>query len=239
MSSAGDKIHGGEVTIDAMARTPAVRYETVRSFLDGSLAIVLLILLSPLILLSLVLVRLTSRGPAIYTQVRLGLDGKPFKILKIRSMYSDAEVNGPRWSLPGDHRITPIGCFLRWSHFDELPQLLNVLRGEMSLIGPRPERPEIAGQLECALPRYRERLAVRPGLTGLAQVLQAPDTDLSSVGRKLNYDLYYINRRSLWLDFRICIATGLLFLSMPSWVIASLMGFPDQLLLASAEPAMS
>jgi lipopolysaccharide/colanic/teichoic acid biosynthesis glycosyltransferase len=226
MSSAGHEIQGGEIVIETLHSTAVGRFDTFRSLPDLFLALVILTLLSPLILLSLILVRLTSRGPAIYKQERLGLDGKSFTILKIRSMYLDSEIDGPQWSRPGDTRVTPIGRLLRWSHWDELPQLINVLRGEMSLIGPRPERPEIIDQLERVLPRYRDRLTVRPGLTGLAQVLQPPDTDLASVRRKLNYDLYYVDRQSLWLDFRIIIATALLFLAVPGWAIATLMSFP-------------
>jgi lipopolysaccharide/colanic/teichoic acid biosynthesis glycosyltransferase len=237
MSSAGHEIHGGEVSVDTLGTSSADRFDSIKSALDVLLALILLVLFSPFILLSLALVRLTSRGPAIYTQQRLGRDGKPFTILKIRTMYQDSERNGPIWSLPGDPRVTPLGRLLRWSHADELPQLLNVLRGEMSIIGPRPERPEIIDDLEHNFPRYRDRLAVRPGLTGLAQVLQLPDTDLESVRRKLNYDLFYVDRKSLWLDFRICIATGLLFLGLPRWMIAILMGFPDHSILTKAEPA--
>jgi lipopolysaccharide/colanic/teichoic acid biosynthesis glycosyltransferase len=237
MSAAGHEIHGGEVSVGTPDSILADRYDSIRSALDVLLALILLILFSPFVLLLLVLVRLTSRGPAIYTQQRLGRDGKPFTILKIRTMCQDSERNGPTWSLPGDPRVTPLGRLLRWSHADELPQLLNVLRGEMSMIGLRPERPEIIDRLEHCFPRYRDRLAVLPGLTGLAQVLQPPDTDLESVRRKLNYDLFYVDRKSLWLDVRICIATGLLFLGIPRWMIALLMGFPDHLLLTKAEPA--
>ena len=108
-------------------------------------------------------------------------------------MYQDSERHsGATWCLPGDPRVTPVGRVLRFTHLDELPQLINVLLGEMSLVGPRPERPEFLPKLERALPDYRRRLAVRPGVTGLAQVQQPPDTDLLSVRRKLNYDLYYV-----------------------------------------------
>jgi lipopolysaccharide/colanic/teichoic acid biosynthesis glycosyltransferase len=121
-----------------------------------------------------------------------------------------------------------VGRFLRWSHLDELPQLLNVLRGEMSLIGPRPERPEIVAQLEKGLPGYRLRLLIRPGVTGLAQVLQGPDTDLSSVRKKLNFDMYYISRMNLWLDVRIVIGTALHLLSVSDRLIARVLRFPDE-----------
>src|SRR5262249_17904057 len=152
-----------------------------------------LVLLAPsavLILYAMALVRLTSRGSAIYRQTRLGLNGRPFTIYKIRTMYHDSErLTGPQWSRPGDPRVTPIGRILRATHIDELPQLWNVLRGEMSLVGPRPERPELAAGLERELPSYRDRLAVRPGVTGLAQVQLPPDTDVESVRRKLAYDI--------------------------------------------------
>ncbi len=179
---------------------PSIRnnsYESIKPWLDFALALVMLLISAPIILLAVVLVRLSSRGPLIYTQKRLGLGGKVFTIYKIRTMYQDSERDGgPRWCVPGDPRVTPVGRLLRWSHVDELPQLINILKGEMSLVGPRPERPEFLDQLERALPNYRQRLTVRPGLTGLAQVQQPPDTDLSSVRRKLNYDLCYVERMS-------------------------------------------
>lgn len=186
----------------------------------------LLVVLSPLILLALILVRATSSGSPIYSQRRVGQNGLHFTIYKIRSMYVDSEVHGPRWSLPGDQRVTPIGRFLRRSHLDELPQLINVIRGEMSLVGPRPERPELIAQLECALPHYRLRHRIRPGISGLAQVLQMPDTDLSSVRRKLKYDLHYVDSMNLLLDARIYIATILLFFGIPGRLIAGMMRFP-------------
>src|SRR5205823_316253 len=113
-----------------------------------------------------------------------------------------------RWSIPGDPRVTLIGQVLRRTHLDELPQLLNVLRGDMSLIGPRPERPEFLPELEAAFPRYRDRLAVRPGVTGLAQVQLPADSDLDSVREKLRHDLYYIQHLGPWLDLRILICTA-------------------------------
>jgi lipopolysaccharide/colanic/teichoic acid biosynthesis glycosyltransferase len=237
MSTAGHEIRGGGVGLASLEKTALDRYELLKYSLDVCLALVLLVFLSPLILLSLIIVRLTSKGSAIYTQERLGLGGKPFTILKIRSMYRESEVDGPRWSLPGDPRVTPFGRFLRWSHLDELPQLINVIRGEMSLIGPRPERPEIIAELERSMPEYRQRLLVRPGLTGLSQVLQPPDTDLGSVRRKLNYDLYYVEHVSFWFDVRIWIATALYFVSLPGWLIAIVMGFPDDTLHLKAEIA--
>ncbi len=182
-------------------------YEAFKPWIDCALAVVMLVVSAPIILLSLLLVRCTSRGPALYTQKRLGLAGKVFTIYKIRTMYQDSECHcGPRWCVPGDPRVTPVGRFLRRCHVDELPQLINILRGDMSLVGPRPERPEFLAQLERSLPSYRQRLNVRPGLTGLAQVQQPPDEDLLSVRRKLNYDLCYLERMNLWLDVRLILA---------------------------------
>jgi lipopolysaccharide/colanic/teichoic acid biosynthesis glycosyltransferase len=209
-----------------MARSNSRWNEWWKPTLDTIVATTLLVVLSPLILVALALVRLTSKGPAIYAQRRLGLDGKIFTLLKIRSMYLESEREGPRWSLPGDPRVTPIGSLLRWTHMDELPQLVNVVRGEMSLIGPRPERPEIVTQLERCLPHYGRRLAVRPGISGLAQVLQAPDTNLSSVRRKLSYDIYYATHLSWWFDLRITAGTVLHLLGVPGNCVAAILRFP-------------
>ena len=173
-------------------------------------ALAMLALAWPLILALMALVRLTSRGPALYKQVRLGLDGRPYLILKLRTMYHDCErATGPQWAKARDPRATPLGRFLRATHLDELPQLWNVVRGEMSLVGPRPERPEFVRELEGVIPNYRERLRVRPGITGLAQVQLPPDEDIDSVARKVAYDVYYVERINLWLDLRILVGTAL------------------------------
>ena len=198
----------------------------VKPSLDFVAAALLLLATWPILLVAAALVRLTSRGPAFYTQLRTGLGGEAFVLYKLRTMYADSERDGPRWCLPGDSRITPVGRLLRWTHIDELPQLVNVLRGEMSLVGPRPERPVIIRQLERALPNYSLRTSVRPGLTGLAQVQQGPDTDLESVRRKLEYDLYYIEHAGPWLDVRILAGTLLKCLSVPFPAIRFLLGFP-------------
>ena len=191
-------------------------YEAIKPWIDCALAVVMLVVSAPIILLSLLLVRCTSRGPALYTQKRLGLAGKVFTIYKVRTMYQDSECHcGPRWCVPGDPRVTAVGRLLRRCHLDELPQLINILKGDMSLVGPRPERPEFLAQLERALPSYRQRLNVRPGLTGLAQVQQPPDEDLLSVSRKLSYDLCYVERMNLWLDVRLILATALQCAAVP------------------------
>ena len=188
---------------------PSNGYLIVKRVMDVSLALVLLVLTAPIILVACLLVRLTSRGPALYSQTRVGRGGRPFTIWKIRSMYHNCEsFSGASWSRKGDPRVMPIGRFLRRTHFDELPQLWNILKGDMSLIGPRPERPEFVPQLESAIPRYRERLLVLPGVTGLAQIHLGPDTDLSSVERKLAFDLYYIKALGFWVDLRVLLATA-------------------------------
>ncbi len=190
-------------------------------------ALVLLLLTLPLLLLAMALVKLTSRGPALYTQTRVGRGGRPFTLYKIRSMaYQAEDLTGATWSPAGDNRVTAVGRWLRRSHVDELPQLWNVLRGDMSLIGPRPERPEFVPQLEQALPWYGQRLLLRPGLTGLAQVQLPPDTDLDSVRRKLAYDLYYLHHASWWLDWRIGWATVLHMVGVPFATLRHLFGFP-------------
>ncbi|HMB06520.1 MAG TPA: sugar transferase [Isosphaeraceae bacterium] len=202
---------------------------------DVTLSAILLVLSAPLFLLAMVLVKLTSRGPFIYSQVRLGRDRRTFTMYKIRTMAHDCErLTGPRWSTRDDPRVTPIGRLLRRTHLDELPQLWNVLRGEMSLVGPRPERPEIVRSLEIAIPRYADRLAVRPGLTGLAQVQLPPDVDQESVRRKLALDLRYIERANLWLDLRLMLCTGLSLVGVPFASSCRLLGL---LVSTGAEPS--
>ncbi len=207
--------------------TRHVSFERIRAAVNISVASVSLVLTSPLILLCMIAVRLSSRGPAVYSQKRLGSKGRIFTIYKIRTMHLDSErYHGPVWSGPGDPRVTRIGRFLRATHLDELPQLFNVVRGDMSLIGPRPERPEIVAQLDRCLPGYRDRLLVPPGLTGLAQVLQGPDTSLRGVSTKLRYDLYYLDNQGIWLDLRIALATLFHLARTPGPIVARLFGFP-------------
>jgi len=173
-------------------------------------ALVLLAITSPLLAMMAVAAKLSSPGPAFYSQVRLGRKGRPFRIYKIRTMTHNCEAaTGAVWSAAGDNRVTKIGRFLRETHLDELPQLWNVLRGQMAMIGPRPERPELVEKLERAIPRYRERLQVRPGLTGLAQMQRPADEDLEDVRHKLAYDIYYVREMSFWLDVRISVSTTL------------------------------
>ena len=204
-----------------------VPYDRVKAMVDLAVAAVLLVLASPVILLCLVAVRLGSKGSPLYSQKRLGSSGRIITIYKIRTMYEDCERNfGPIWSGPGDPRVTPLGRILRATHLDELPQLLNVVRGELSLIGPRPERPEIVAQLERCFPAYRDRLRVPPGLSGLAQILQGPDTSLHDVQTKLRYDIYYLDNHGFRLDLRIALATLLYLVRVPGPIIVRVFRFP-------------
>ena len=191
--------------------------ERIKAMADYTLAAGLIIATLPLMLGCLLLVRLTSSGPAIYTQTRVGRGGRVFTLYKIRTMQHNCEKRtGPRWSPPNDPRITAVGRILRKLHLDELPQLWNVIRGDMSLIGPRPERPEIVTRLREAVPGYDRRHAVKPGITGYAQVHLPPDTCLRSVKNKLVYDLFYIRHRSPAMEFYILLATGLKLLGLKS-----------------------
>ncbi len=203
-------------------------YPRCKYALDFILALVLALPALVIVAVSAVIVKLTSQGPAFYTQVRVGWRGRLFRIYKVRTMIHNCEsLTGPRWSMPGDPRVTWFGRFLRISHLDELPQLLNVLRGEMSLIGPRPERPEFLPELERALPAFRQRLNVRPGVTGLAQVRLPADCTLDSVDRKLAHDLYYIRQLSPWLDLRLLLCTALYALGVSFDQTCRLLGIPD------------
>jgi lipopolysaccharide/colanic/teichoic acid biosynthesis glycosyltransferase len=187
-------------------------YSATKTALDYLVALALLPLALVLIALAAVAVKLSSRGPIFYTQTRLGLDGHKYRIIKIRTMRADCEVtSGIQWSQKGDPRVTRVGRFLRATHIDELPQLFNVLMGQMSLVGPRPERPEVirAKGLDRLVPGYRHRLRVKPGVTGLAQVQLPADTDLTSVRYKVVYDLYYVEHQCLLLDLRLLAATVL------------------------------
>ena len=174
-----------------------------------------------------ILIKLTSPGPVIYSQTRLGRHGRPFTIYKLRSMTHNCEsLTGALWSTPGDCRVTAVGRWLRRTHIDELPQLWNVLCGEMSLIGPRPERPEFLPQLEQAIPCYRQRLEVRPGLTGFAQVQLPPDSDLESVRIKLAYDLYYLRHLGPLFELRIYVGTVWKLLGLSQETVRRLCFFP-------------
>jgi exopolysaccharide biosynthesis polyprenyl glycosylphosphotransferase len=165
-----------------------------------------LLLLSPLFVVIAVLVACSSPGPILYWQERVSLDGRRFWIAKFRTMRVDAEAPGqPRWTRPGDPRRTKIGAFLRRTNLDELPQLWNVLKGEMSLVGPRPERPYFVEQFSQEIPKYLDRHLVKSGLTGWAQIHGLRGD--TSIARRTQYDLYYVQNWSLWLDLRILAIT--------------------------------
>lgn len=203
------------------------QYIVPKTIIDVVHASVLLVLTSPVILVVMLLVKLTSRGPALYTQTRLGHNGRPFTIYKIRTMRHNCEqLTGPQWAAERDPRATPLGQFLRRTHLDELPQLWNVIRGEMSLVGPRPERPEFAYQLERAIPEYWDRMRVRPGVTGLAQVQLPPDSDLAGVRRKVACDLLYLERMGPALDAKILLATIAKIVGIPAAVTVRLLRLP-------------
>jgi len=183
-------------------------YAFAKRVFDIAASIVGLIILSPLLILVAALIRLTSKGPVLYSQIRVGRAGESFNIYKFRTMRQDAEKDtGPIWAAAHDSRLTPVGGFLRKAHIDEIPQLFNVLRGEMSVIGPRPERPMFVDQFKAEIPEYSKRLLVKPGITGLAQVWHRYDETINDVKKKLRYDLLYIKKMCFWADIGIVLRT--------------------------------
>ena len=238
------------------------RYERANRVLNVFLATAALVLLSPLLVMIALAIKLTSRGPVVYTQIRVGRDhrldrdrrlrcerrgggdrragldrrgrierraarnrrgrmgalsygrrcedlgGHPIRIYKFRSMCVGAECgSGPVWATRGDSRVTPIGRVLRQCRLDELPQLINVVKGEMNIVGPRPERPSIFSRLRTEIPEYPLRQRTRPGITGWAQIKQTYDSCLDDVRKKVDFDLEYLKHRSLWVDLRIMVKT--------------------------------
>lgn len=182
-------------------------FSAAKVLLEPVVALLMLILLSPVMLCVAAAIRLTSKGPVLYKQVRVGYLGKIFILIKFRSMYVDAEADGPQWSRAGDSRVTPLGRFLRRTRLDELPQLWNVIRGDMGFLGPRPERPEIHRELIREIPLFSMRTVVKPGITGWAQVWAGYASTVEESRTKLEYDLYYIQNISPRLDLIILIKT--------------------------------
>ncbi len=179
-----------------------------KRLMDISLSVLILIITLPVTLFVAVLVWSTSKGPAIFKQKRVGLYGKEFTIFKFRTMYEDAEKHtGPIWAQKDDSRITPLGGWLRKLRIDELPQFINVVKGDMSLVGPRPERPYFVEKFKNDIPLYSRRLRVRPGITGWAQVKWKYDASIEDVREKTKYDLFYVENISLRMDFKILINT--------------------------------
>lgn len=174
---------------------------------DVFVAVSLLLITSPLLMIAALLIKLGDQGPIFYSQIRTGLDGQPYRIWKLRSMRVDAEKKGIQWSSRSDSRITKVGAVLRRTRLDELPQLFCVIMGTMSLIGPRPERPEFDLQLSQKIPYYNLRHRIRPGLSGWAQVNYAYGASIQDASNKLSYDLYYLRNFSLLLDLLILFKT--------------------------------
>ena len=186
----------------------------MKRLFDLFLSSFLLVFLSPFFIFVGILIKITSKGPIIYTQERLGYMGKPYWIYKFRSMIVNAEEkSGPVWASDDDPRVTPIGRILRKFRIDELPQLMNVFLGQMSLIGPRPERPYFTEKLKEKFPLYDRRFRVRPGITGWSQIKHPSDLEEDDVRQKLRYDFYYIENLSLNLDLKILISTIVVVLS--------------------------
>ena len=191
-----------------------VLYDAWKRLFDILASLALLTLAVPIMLLLSLIVRLSSPGPAIYCQRRLTTGRRVFTIFKFRTMVSDAETgSGAVWASKNDCRVTKIGKFMRKTRLDELPQLINVLIGDMSLIGPRPERPEIAADLQKEFPNFMRRCEVPAGLTGLAQVSSGYADSVDSYKDKLKHDLIYVDNRSIILDFKILLKTVLVVLT--------------------------
>jgi sugar transferase (PEP-CTERM system associated) len=178
-----------------------------KRLIDLTVSFLVLILTAPLLLLTALAIRLESPGPVLYSQERVGKDEQNYTIFKFRSMRHDAEANGAMWASENDFRITRVGKWLRSTHIDELPQLWNVFKGDMSFVGPRPERPEFVRMLEKELPYYFVRHSVQPGLTGWAQINYQYGASVEDALRKLEYDLYYVKNVSIFLDLKIILKT--------------------------------
>ena len=218
---------------DTPRSTPAVRDVIPRSrseiasrALNVTIALIALVILAPVLLLVALVVKLSSRGPIFYLQTRVGLDrrwnetsalynrraqdlgGRVFTIYKFRSMYTDAERHGKAvWATRNDPRVTPVGKVLRKTRLDELPQLINVIRGDMNIVGPRPERPSIFVRLREDIDGYAMRQRAKPGITGWAQINQSYDSCIEDVKKKVEYDLEYLQKQSLWEDVKIMAKT--------------------------------
>lgn len=231
-----EKMHCGDD--EGVLPQKATWFLPCKATADAVIAFLLLVMTMPLLLLLVGLVKATSSGPAIFTQLRLGRGGRAYKLYKIRTMNHDCErLTGPQWSTARDNRVTPLGRFLRRSHLDELPQLWNVICGDMSLVGPRPERPEFVAKLEREIPDYRERLCVTPGITGLAQVQLPPDEDVDDVRRKVICDLCYIQQMGPWLDLKILLGTAFKVIGLPYRSIRRVLSLPGVVENASSEGA--
>ncbi len=198
----------GMPLIDIMPELMPEWEKKLKRLMDIVISLLLLLISLPITILTSIAIKIDSEGPIFFKQERLGQNGKPFKVLKFRSMINDAEkYTGPVWSQKDDPRVTRMGRFVRKVRIDEIPQMLNVLKGEMSLVGPRPERAFFVDKLSKEIPYYKRRLKVRPGVTGWAQIKHKYDETIEDVKIKLKYDLFYIENMSLRMDFKILLRT--------------------------------
>jgi lipopolysaccharide/colanic/teichoic acid biosynthesis glycosyltransferase len=182
-------------------------YELIKILSDFVISFIILIVLSPLLLLLTIIIKVSGRGPVIYSQDRIGKNGRPFVIYKFRSMIYDAESHGPLLSGSMEERITRIGKFLRKYRIDELPNFINVIKGDMSVVGPRPERQFFINQIVVRVPQYVELQKIKPGITSWGQVKYGYASDVNEMIERLDYDLYYLKHRSLWFDIKILFLT--------------------------------
>jgi len=182
-------------------------YETIKRIMDVMLMVIAAIPSLLVIPIVAIIIKLTSPGPVFFKQIRVGRFGKPFHAIKFRSMVVDAERNGPQWATRNDPRITPFGRFMRATRLDEIPQLWNIAKGDLTFVGPRPERPEFVERLKISIPYYNERHLVKPGLTGWAQINFPYGASEADAFEKLQYELFYIKNRSIWLDVLIILKT--------------------------------
>lgn len=196
-----------EEVVRAAERHNSPSMTRIKRLLDVALSLALLAFLAPLLVLTAVAIKLDSPGPVLYRQRRVGFGGREFEVFKFRSMIADAEADGPQYAAIKDKRITRIGAVIRKFRIDEIPQAINVLRGEMSFVGPRPERPEFVRELEQEIPLYHCRHLVKPGITGWAQVKYEYAASVEGARTKLRYDLYYIRHFSPALDLLIVLMT--------------------------------
>lgn len=196
--------------IDIMPQLMPEWEKKLKRVIDICASLTILILTAPVTIVSAIIIKLESPGPVLYKQERLGLEGRPIKIMKFRSMVNDAEKkSGPVWAQKNDPRVTKFGNFIRKTRIDEIPQMFNILKGEMSLVGPRPERAHFVEMLSKEIPLYKRRMCVRPGVTGWAQVKHKYDESVDDVKTKLKYDLFYIENMSIRMDINIMFRTVL------------------------------
>src|SRR3989338_6172624 len=196
-------------------RISASVYEKTKSIIERGTALLLIVLGVPLMMLIAICVKVTSKGPAIYRQTRIGKKSATFMLYKFRTMYENAEQNGAVWAKEKDPRVTPVGRFLRRTHCDELPQLINIIKGDLAFTGPRPERPSFVEILKEKIPYYEIRHMIRPGITGWAQIKYQYGSSIEDAQEKLEYDLYYLKNRSIALDLAILVKTIKLFFVRP------------------------